>query len=163
MHTATLKSSRTSILLSKESILESSRGMSPCCTTMPIPCGMHCLGLVALHVLDLCDFHTFSPLKKSIKGTKYLGQAKMLSVVVQRLQQQLLCRGDPSADMSMGYPPHCPWGLFFTTSTHLPSLQMGFILASIIQTINILCLLTDHSQGTSPLIVTFTVRTSYLT
>ena len=29
-----------------------------------VPCGTHCLGLAALHVLELCDFHMFSPPKK---------------------------------------------------------------------------------------------------
>jgi hypothetical protein len=61
---------------------------------------------------------------------------------------RLLYRGDPSVDRSMGYLPQCPWGLFLTTSIHLPNIQMGFIFTSFIQSINILCLPTDHSQGT---------------
>jgi hypothetical protein len=77
---------------------------------MPIPSGIYCLGLAALHVLDMRDFHIFSPLKRNIKGPIYLGQVKMLSVVMQWLQQQ-----HPTSFSAKGiHQLICQWDIHLT-------------------------------------------------
>jgi len=106
---------------------------------------MHCLGLAALHVLELCDFHMFSPLKKNIKEPKYLGQVKMLRVVVQCLQQQ------PTGFSAEGmHQLICQWAIHLTAHGEYflplficPTSKWVSLFTGFMQTINILCLLTD--------------------
>jgi hypothetical protein len=72
--------------------------------------------------LSPCDIHIW-PHQESAKGTQMqVGQRCQGhgDAVIPAVVQRTLCKGAPSAGVSIGCLPQCPQGLFLTASTSLP-------------------------------------------